>query len=632
MKYKILRIALALLILNPTNTVLAKQSTDANPWGYSGLINMPTANTLGFGEFYINGNYLARNPGFTANAYMGIFDRLELGIVGGIPSAGFSGLAGNLKYQLIKPSAKMPTSLAVGLSLIGLAQNTKLTTGNNLYMVLSHDFNWQLADKSLYNLFSGHVGFNGNFDGARIMAGLDIPVTEYANINAEYLGKVSSFDEMINFGVKVKPLSWLSVSFLTIGTSTKGFANTEYLFNLSYNGKIPFMQLSQNQDDDKVVIVTEPKITPKPIPTPVIKVTVPTPIPTVLPTPKAQPTIIPTPVIKETPKIVVEPKTVLTILPTPKIEATPTPLPKPKITAEPVKEQKYGILKGDIKGAFGGLKPENVQINLKSLKGNIEKSKKSDKEGNYSFSDLPKGDYSVSFEKEGFIQIKRQIFINNGDTTEVNIEMTATNGALSGRVLDNKGKPLSEIALALDKGRKTLTEKNGKFNFEDIKAGYHLLSVYSAGNEVKSFDIDIIAGTELTKEIILDSNIKKTIIKKEIVKVVPKTDTIKNKPRVTNKDSVNPVIKDKPLRDGLAGIAGKISDKNGLLKGARVMFEGDKLTVMTISGADGNYTVKNIPLGTYKMTISKSGYVTRVFSVKIKDAKQAKHDVKLNLE
>lgn len=645
MNTKLLKsVLISMLLVMPSLSVQAKQSTEANPWGYSGLINMPTANTLDFGEFYINGNYLLRNTGFSANAYMGIFDRLELGIVGGIPSTGFSGLAANLKYQLIKPNAKMPTSLAVGLSLLGLAADTKVTTGNSLYMVLSHDFNWQLPDKSNYNLFSGHIGFSGNLNGSRIMAGLDVPVTEYLNINAEYLGKVSVFDEMINFGIKAKPLPWLSVSLLTLGTSTKGFANTEYILSVGYNGKIPFFdaQAKSDAEPDKIVIKPSPEptvlptIIPTPVPSPIKtpEVVVSTPVPTAMPT--TSPVVVANPTVTP-PAIVSTPEPKPTALPT----VVPTALPKPKITAEPEKEVKFGVLKGDIKATVGSVKPENVNVTLKALKGNFEQKLKSDAQGNYVFNNIPKGEYIVTFQREGFQEIKRQLFINPGDTTEANIEMTATNGSLSGRVLDNKGNALENITLTIDKGRKSLTQKNGKFNFSDITAGYHLLTVYSAGKEVKSFDIDIIAGTELTKEVIVDiaaapPATKTPPVKPQVpvVKTEPVTKPVvkapENPPAVKTPEKV--VTKETPSKDGMAGITGAITDKKGALKSARVMFEGEKLTVMTISGADGNYTVKNIAIGTYKMTISKPGYITRVFSVKIKDAKQARHDVKLDLE
>lgn len=628
-------IILSILLTSAAFNVDAKQNLNANPWGYSGLINMPTADTLGFGEFYITGNYLFRNPGFMINAHMGIFDRLELGIVGGIPSAGFSGLAGNLKYQLIKPTSKMPTSLAVGLSLIGLANDTKLTTGNSLYMVLSQDFNWQMPDKSIYNLFSGHVGFSGNFNGSRIMFGVDVPVTEYVTLNGEFLGKVGSFDEMINFGIKAKPLPWLGVSFLTTGTSTKGFGNTDYLLNVSYNGNIPFMQYQANKEEDKIAVNSTPTpvLTPKPVKTPEIVEPVETPIPPapsviptqrpiVRPTAEPEPTVIPAPV--KTPQAVVE---------TPIVKSTPEVIakatPAPKVTPEPEKKSTTGVLKGDIKGSMENIKPSNVNITIKGIKSAFQKKMVSDSQGNYTFNDLPKGEYNITFQKEGFSEVTKQVFVNSGDTTEVNIEMNAVNGSISGRLLDTKGNPLEEVVLSLDKGKKALTQRNGKFYFSDVTAGYHLLTVYADGKEIKSFDMDIMAGTELTKELIVDMSAKKPAVKTPVAKTPEKVET----KVAENKPETKPVENSQtPQKKGVAGIGGKITDKNGDLKGARVMFEGDKLTVMTISGDDGSYNVKNIAIGTYKMTISKAGYITRVFSVKIKDAKQAVHNVKLNME
>lgn len=625
---------LSLLLLNINYVATAKQSVNSTPWGYTGLINMPTADTLTFGEYNITANYLFRNPGFLLNAHFGIFDRLELGVVGGIPSAGFSGLAGNLKYQLIKPTVKMPTALSVGLNLVGLSRDTKLTTGNSLYMVLSQDFNWQMPDKSIYNLFSGHVGFSGNLDNSRIMIGLDVPVTEYVNIEGEFLGKTASFDEMINIGIKAKPLPYLGVSFLTIGSSiSKGFTNTEFLLNVSYNGNIPFVQpLQQSKNDDENKLALEPS-KPEKAPDP-IKTSVPTiepsvrtdstPLPTSIPTPKPlpKPTMIPEP-----PPIVKTPLPQIT--PEPEPTLIPTPVPTPKIvkpTSEPEVKPKLGIVKGEIKGSIGGIKPLEVEVFLKDNKSDLKKQTNSDTSGNYSFNDIPKGEYTLTFSKKGFLTVNKQIFINNGNTTEVNIEMSASNGSISGRILDKKGNPLDGVSIAIDKGKKTVTEKNGRFIFNDIPAGYHLLSVYSDNKEVKSFDLDIIAGTELTKEIIVDVDVKKS--------TPPKTPTPLKTPVPIVKETPKPVIKSDTVtsKKGTAGISGKITDKNGALKGARVMFEGEKLTVMTISGDDGIYNVKNIAIGTYKMTISKTGYITRIFSVKIKEAKQATHDVKLSLE
>ena len=127
---KIQTIALSFLLASISNIVEAKQSTNANPWGYTGLINMPTGD-VGNGDLYISTNYFLRAPGFSVNTHLSIFDRFELGLVGGTSSLGLNPIAGNLKYQIIKPTSKEPTSLAMGLNLLGLASTSKLANGKD---------------------------------------------------------------------------------------------------------------------------------------------------------------------------------------------------------------------------------------------------------------------------------------------------------------------------------------------------------------------------------------------------------------------------------------------------------------------------------------------------------------------
>jgi hypothetical protein len=92
---------------------------------------------------------------------------------------------------------------------------------------------------------------------------------------------------------------------------------------------------------------------------------------------------------------------------------------------------------------------------------------------------------------------------------------------------------------------------------------------------------------------------------------------------------VEPDAQKEPVVNKNSTIIGKITSKTEQLKGAQIMMEGDKLTVMTISGLDGKYIVKNLPAGNYKMTVSKAGFATRIFSVKIKEGQEARHDVEL---
>jgi hypothetical protein len=198
-------ISLLILSLVFTNPSEAKQITNATPWGYTGLITMPTADVPSAGNTNITLNYFFRTPAFSGNIHTGLFNRLELGLTGGTNNIGFTNppIAGNIKYQLLKPSAKSPTGMAMGFAMLGgYSDKSSISQDNYFYMVLSHDFNLNIKD-TIYNLASGHVGFGGNLQSSRLMVGLDIPVTDYVTLEAEYLSKYGN-DDSINFWYKNK--------------------------------------------------------------------------------------------------------------------------------------------------------------------------------------------------------------------------------------------------------------------------------------------------------------------------------------------------------------------------------------------------------------------------------------------
>lgn len=606
----------------------AKQSTNSNPWGFSGLINMPTADILKTGEFDITANYLLKNPGFIVNGHMGVFDKLELGVVGGIPNAGFSGIAGNLKYQLIKPSAQSPTSLAIGLNLVGLAKNTAITNGNYLYMVLSQDFNLKLKDNSIYNICSGHFGFGGNHYGSRVMIGTDIPFTDYVNLNLEYLGKIENMDEMFNFGIKAKPIPKLpdfTISLLSTGTSLSGFTNTEVFLNVGYSARIAPIQkaeIEEQKNSEKIAsLPKEEKVDQKEI---VKKIPIPPP------TPES------TPIPQKTPDIVVKKVEEVKPSATPKPQETikPSIIPPPIVITKKKEvlksEIKTGYIKGYVKNFSNSQKVSNVSILIKSNNSNFEQRTETDELGIFKFNNIPKGEYSIVFEKDSFGIVKKNLIVTPDETTEIITDIVSDTGSISGRILNEKGLPLANVVIQFDKTKKVTSDKDGKYSFSNIPSGTQTLTIYKKNKEIKKFEVDIISGSDLSKEIIVLSE-KKATVKKEVVvkkeiapapvkvesKVIPKKIETKTEPKKEI------VIKT------LSKLSGKITDKNGSLKGAKLILEGDKLTVMTTSAQDGIYIIKGLPIGTYKMTVSKQGYASRVFSVKIKEAKDSKYDLKL---
>lgn len=163
----------------------------ANPsmWGYSGLLNVPTADTLGGRRFYTGLRYFPLNSGLSGTAAVSLFDDFEASLVFGIPPAdGFSALAASVKYRFMDQAKGQPLSLAIGASLLGLDtrdQNHDIP-GNQLYLMMSRGIDWE--QRRVVNL---HGGFMGGLGSARLVAGFDVPLGDIARFEMEYLGSVN---------------------------------------------------------------------------------------------------------------------------------------------------------------------------------------------------------------------------------------------------------------------------------------------------------------------------------------------------------------------------------------------------------------------------------------------------------
>ncbi len=205
----------------------------ANPslWGYSGLLNVPTADTLGGRRFATGLRYFPLNTGFSGTASFNIFDDLEAALVFGVPPAnGFSALAASVKYRFMDQNKNQPLSLAIGATMLGL-DNTAELPGNQLYLVMSRGFDWD--NQRFLNI---HGGFMGGLSGARLVAGLDVPIGDIVRIEAEYLGNVSFDRQIINFGAVVTPHPDVSIELGLNQQPTTNFADRDISLGVTYYG------------------------------------------------------------------------------------------------------------------------------------------------------------------------------------------------------------------------------------------------------------------------------------------------------------------------------------------------------------------------------------------------------------
>jgi len=115
--------------------------------GTSGLILMPTADSLKYKEFSVGSDWLTRlvsgdnQVAWKYKANIGAFGGLELGFVG---QNNREGVFINLKYHLLSDNTKYPLKMALGINNLSSYNQT------DAYMV---------ASKRFSPVFAGHFGF-----------------------------------------------------------------------------------------------------------------------------------------------------------------------------------------------------------------------------------------------------------------------------------------------------------------------------------------------------------------------------------------------------------------------------------------------------------------------------------------
>lgn len=180
-------IALFLVALGLHTAALASPSIN----GATGLIGMPTADTLRFQEYNLGIDYLLNTDSGVDDAHvyklnLGTFEGWEFGVVGG--STPSEGAFINLKYSMIADSTQFPMSVAVGF------ENLTSNTQTMAYLV---------ASKSFQGGFHGHFGFRALFNDkvdASIMTGVEYFMNDQVSFVSDFEGVGDNYD--FNLGAR----------------------------------------------------------------------------------------------------------------------------------------------------------------------------------------------------------------------------------------------------------------------------------------------------------------------------------------------------------------------------------------------------------------------------------------------
>ena len=193
-------------------------------YGPTGLVTVPTAESLRYKEFYVGFDYLIadkeENDEWYYKANLGTFENVEIGVVGG--SQPSEGMYLNLKYYLMSNTSRLPLSIAVGMENISSQDNT------GFYMV---------ASKKLRVDWGAHLGFKAIIESETvtptIMGGTNYILNDQLELMVDASGDSSVYT--LNGGINfyILPSLMLRAAVIDIGQST--IIGTRAVAGISYS-------------------------------------------------------------------------------------------------------------------------------------------------------------------------------------------------------------------------------------------------------------------------------------------------------------------------------------------------------------------------------------------------------------
>jgi hypothetical protein len=627
-------ILLVLLSLTPTAGAIAQPTSTV--WGQSGVVLMPNAHILSGKEYRLGINSILNFPDYTGihfvpSVSMGLLDSFEVGGTYGVPAVDtYNSAAAYFKYQLLKPTKDKPTALAVGANLIGFDSTNRYQDPNNLFMVISHDFNY--LDKSvLYNLFSAHLGFSSSLSrsfASRLQMGLDLPFGPNNTTQLELFAPDGQNGFQFNAAFNYRFFDRFDLKAYSLSLANKDWWNRDYGLSFMFTGELP-QKLPQPNIALGTPVVAQPTTqpiqpTPQPISTP----------DSVLPNTTVQTNstiygsvlddlgrplsgwkiqlengesttsntqgqylltsglgahtltlLSPDGKTNQQKSIRLVQKSGLDLawlveasyptapIVTPPVAiviSTPAPVvvtPPPTILTNPILPSTQNTTL--LARLFDEKKKTAIATaQVRLSQGQEARSTNSKVDGSFRFFSLNDQNYTLQITHPNYK--KKELTAKISDIPQA-IALDPLVGKISGLLSDKDGKGIGGISIGLDKQVFVSSDDLGRFFIDDIPPGLHVLVFRHDGKVVAQKTLKIEAD---------------------------------NQHFVQERIAIN---------NNKGGIIGMVVDgrSNKPLTGVKLYLEGEGLTITTLSGFDGRFNLENLPPGRYKITATKQKYSQR---------------------
>lgn len=208
-------------------------------------------------------------------------------------------------------------------------------------------------------------------------------------------------------------------------------------------------------------------------------------------------------------------------------------------------------------------------------------------QGGYSIPGIPSGTYTVTATRSGYAASSATVGVTVGGTATANLALVALPGTLSGLVTEaGTGAPVANATVTtLPPTTTASTNAQGAYSIPNVAAGSYIVSVSRAGYSPGSTNATVGPGQNATANVTLT-----------------------------------------PVPGTIAGVVTNVSTGNPLA-GASVSTQPPTATVTT--NAQGQYSIANVPPGTYAVNVSLSGFSSSSGTATVSSAQTATTNVAL---
>jgi len=196
-----------------------------------------------------------------------------------------------------------------------------------------------------------------------------------------------------------------------------------------------------------------------------------------------------------------------------------------------------------------------------------------DTNGNYSLTNVSPGTYTLTASKSGYSNKSQSVTVNSNANTTSNFSLTAGttsgSGTVTGKVTNvSTGGAISGATVSYSGGSAT-SNTSGVYTLSNVPAGTYNMTAAHSGYLNRTLSVTVTANATTTTNFAIATAGK---------------------------------------------LAGVVKTSSGaVISGATVKITGGKVatTVNTTTNSTGNYSTTWIPVGTYTITVSKSGFTTQ---------------------